>query len=812
MREMLGASFDSLCVERDALRSYVLVHANSLRAFKGDQPWFRPQQAADPQSERKIRHLTTTASCLESLEDVPTYGDADPPPPSPRDARQIAEERTQMIDRFALAALKVDGDEWQSEGEAKVYCRVRTLPVVLRRASDPTLQKYRNELLNHLEFVWSRLRIDDSKAQGIAELAAEGTGTESRQDYPPNAFHTYWAIRFLREYRARKLPEPSTCLDELEAVAQLWARRTLATQTALISGEQSAFDAHQLAWALSTDVLCRLNNGVSLPTTADLQHIELYDAALQAFFSEQDDGRWRLYEPLFHYPQAGNAYCYTYETLAELLRLALWRPEGRVLRDHLRGYSENLIEAWHYARKTALKLDDGAGLGWCSGHHPHRTRPEAWATASVFSYLQNLRCLIGHWTAEEAKRGLAVQPSRYTSRDVGRKMLSDRGDTWLLEDSHTVGRQLAMLFLHPIEANAREFTWIDPDRPLIDEARSAVLFGPPGTSKTTLVGSLAAALGWDYLEIHASDFLSGGMDRVPAQADFIFRKLMELDHCVVLFDEIDELIRLRHSEASDPFGRFLTTSMLPKLAKLWEQRRVLFFVATNDIEAADPAIKRSQRFDAAIFVPPPSFEKKKKELTKFLKRKPSSILTRSRIENALNGSKPAEAALGVFALLRWDQMADLAHRISHLEHTGKKPAQALLTALSGLGKELERSDWRQSEQGSSFQQQKPNAATGDRPNEPDAESYPHKKMFEHWKQQKDNERRDYRDTAVLHIASALSKRLPSTWEPYGSNEQYLAVGTDIENSMEVTNDGSVVLTGDGLNAVDSVGLLSFDSS
>ena len=800
---MATASFDSLVVERDVLRNYVLVHANSLQAFKqSGRPWFRPQQALDKpdKSGRKVRHLTTTASCLESLADVPTYGRGDPPP-SPPDAEKLDSARKEMIDSFAKAVLSAKPAEWKSEGGARVYSRVRTLPVLLRLAEERTLKQHKGRLREHLQYVWDRLDIADSRRQAVAE---EGEGEKSRQDYPPNAFHTYWAIRFLREYRARGLVEPGSDLREREAVAQLWARRTLATQTALISGKQAAFDAHQLAWALSTDVLCRANSETDLPTTADHQHIELYDAALEAFFSEQHDGRWRLYEPLFHYLQAGNAYCYTYETLAELLRLALRQEQGRVLRDHLRGYSQDLIDVWHYARKTALKLEGNSGVGWCSGHHPHRTHPEAWATASVFSYLQNLRCLIGHWTSEEAKQDLAVRPSRYSSKDDGRKKLADRGTTWRFRDSQTVGRQIAMLFLHPIEATARQLTLIDPDRPLVSEARSAVLFGPPGTSKTTLVGSLAAALGWDFLEIHASDFLSEGLDSVPAQADSIFRKLMELDHCVVLFDEIDELIRLR-KESPDPFGRFLTTSMLPKLAKLWDQRRVLFFVATNDIEAADPAIKRSQRFDAAIFVPPPSFEKKKNELAKHLDAPPAAILTRAGVDEALVDRNAKRPFLGVFAMLRWDQIAELAHRIMALEQGGAKPAYALRDALKRLGRELASSDWRQSE---------PNHPRGEVENveseDGDPENDSFREMYKLWNRQRNNERRDYRDAAVMRLAPGLVGRVPKTWERYGANNEFFVIGAAVESDLGVNRDGAVTLTGGDWKAVDRLGLFSFE--
>jgi SpoVK/Ycf46/Vps4 family AAA+-type ATPase len=130
------------------------------------------------------------------------------------------------------------------------------------------------------------------------------------------------------------------------------------------------------------------------------------------------------------------------------------------------------------------------------------------------------------------------------------------------------------MFLHPRTLPSPDPDIRDPDTKLIgqDDARSAILFGPPGTGKTTLVQALAGALGWRFVEVQAAAFLSQGMDQVPARAEAIFDALMELDRCVVLFDEVDELIRSRGEAETDPFGRFLTTSMLPKIAQLWSQR------------------------------------------------------------------------------------------------------------------------------------------------------------------------------------------------------------------------------------------------
>src|SRR5262249_18388480 len=154
-------------------------------------------------------------------------------------------------------------------------------------------------------------------------------------------------------------------------------------------------------------------------------------------------------------------------------------------------------------------------------------------------------------------------------------------------------------------------------------------------------------------------------------ADEIFERLMELDHTVILFDEIDELVRERDVEP-DAFGRFLTTSMLPKLAELWEQRKVIYFIATNHIEYFDRAVTRAQRFDALIFVTPPSFKKKIDELYRLIKKERAGIRIRRSVRethinaalNALQCSSqysPSAALadnhlLAKFIMLRWDQL------------------------------------------------------------------------------------------------------------------------------------------------------------
>ena len=56
-----------------------------------------------------------------------------------------------------------------------------------------------------------------------------------------------------------------------------------------------------------------------------------------------------------------------------------------------------------------------------------------------------------------------------------------------------------------------------------DASYSMILYGLPGTAKTTLAKKIAFDLNWPFLEIGQRDFLREGSDKIDAQADRIFR-------------------------------------------------------------------------------------------------------------------------------------------------------------------------------------------------------------------------------------------------------------------------------------------------
>lgn len=136
---------------------------------------------------------------------------------------------------------------------------------------------------------------------------------------------------------------------------------------------------------------------------------------------------------------------------------------------------------------------------------------------------------------------------------------------------------------------------------------SMFLYGPPGTSKTSLAEGVARKLGLKLVTITVSDFIVSGEQAVEERAKIIFEMLSELKNVVVLFDEIDRLIIDRDSERylqQRDILQMMTPSMLTKLNDLKRKGRLIFVIATNYFERIDKAIKRRGRIDWHFFIPP----------------------------------------------------------------------------------------------------------------------------------------------------------------------------------------------------------------
>ncbi len=669
-------SFEELASFRQLLQDLCRSHYKSVLAFRyGTKPNFKKFFTDEPDPEKTgLRHVTNTATCIESLlscppEFIPNLAE--------NEANGEQETVGDLADAYVAGAL--ERSNWVSEKSATVYARCRGLPLFIRRMPKDS-QPHINAINGHLGNIFFQLKDSPSRV-----AIGEANPSERPEDwYPPNAFHSYWVLEILHLLRQRNLLSLPALQDiggceSLEATLQRWADHQLSTQIALHVADSPVLDSDQLGWCLAIRTRPEWQ-----PRATDQQLIQ---KGLACLFQRQDKvGTWRRHRPLFHYGFAGDAYCYPHETLAVLIENGI-QSKKAFLRETLQSFGENLKRLIDHVQISRETLVDASTFGWSSGHHATNPNPEGWATASTFTMLQCPRRLVGVWARDQALRDVR-RPGRQPSLEKPPlATIGERGNNWRKPEECSVANELVTLFVNPILYSGHDGSILnDPDQKLFDkhQARSAILFGPPGTSKTTLAGSIASALDWHYVEIHANDFLVNGVDGIYRAADAIFARLMNLDHCVVLFDEIDGLVRRREGRV-ESFERFLTTSMLPKLAELWKQRRIIYFIATNHQEDFDAAIVRAERFDVLLLMLPPDFDTKYRELRRLLGDvKLAEGITREWIETGLeqlanfkeeDADKPLEdqAVRAKFVLLRYDQLRELASKLKSKIASQKSP-------------------------------------------------------------------------------------------------------------------------------------------
>jgi SpoVK/Ycf46/Vps4 family AAA+-type ATPase len=243
------------------------------------------------------------------------------------------------------------------------------------------------------------------------------------------------------------------------------------------------------------------------------------------------------------------------------------------------------------------------------------TAPESWTTASVYHFCHEFRRFVVDGIRKEvfayvrAPLSPVAVDRRTPHIPSGKATINP--EKFL--DSNVTGtvRLRGLLeteFLDPILANVDR---VDRGHGLGRHVpNSAILYGPPGTSKTELAKIVAEILGWPLLKLDPSHLTRDGLDRLHAETNLIFTMLASSERMVVLLDEFDELVQDRDQSKAESSSRFLTTAMLPKIAELATRRRIVYLLATNHIERFDDAISRAGRFDLVVPVMAPRLDEK----------------------------------------------------------------------------------------------------------------------------------------------------------------------------------------------------------
>jgi SpoVK/Ycf46/Vps4 family AAA+-type ATPase len=164
---------------------------------------------------------------------------------------------------------------------------------------------------------------------------------------------------------------------------------------------------------------------------------------------------------------------------------------------------------------------------------------------------------------------------------------------------------------------------------------AVLLFGPPGTGKTSFARAIASRLSWAFVELHPS-LLGQGVEGARALRDAL-SELGRVDRLVCFIDEADEIASDR---AERPDSQPLVNELLKAVPMFKSRPDRLVVMATNSIASIDPALLRPGRFDLIIPVGAPDEAERAELADEFLPAgEPAEVAART------PGFTPADFAL-----------------------------------------------------------------------------------------------------------------------------------------------------------------------
>ncbi len=164
---------------------------------------------------------------------------------------------------------------------------------------------------------------------------------------------------------------------------------------------------------------------------------------------------------------------------------------------------------------------------------------------------------------------------------------------------------------------------------------AVMLFGPPGTGKTSFARAIASRLTWAFVELHPS-LLGQGVDGARTLRDSL-NELGKVDRLVCFIDEADEIAADRSER---PDRQPLVNELLKAIPMFKTRPHRLMVMATNSIAAIDQALLRPGRFDLIIPVGAPDETERSDLASEFLSAgNPGEVAQRTA------GFTPADFAL-----------------------------------------------------------------------------------------------------------------------------------------------------------------------
>lgn len=155
--------------------------------------------------------------------------------------------------------------------------------------------------------------------------------------------------------------------------------------------------------------------------------------------------------------------------------------------------------------------------------------------------------------------------------------------------------------------------------------KGILLYGPPGTGKTSFARASAQKFGLPFVVVNASSVTGKFVGATEQNIRSIFRYARSIAPCVVFWDEIDAVAKMRTGGDINSPSQLALNVMLAELDGFTPNNGVVFIASTNRRDVLDEAILRPGRLDLHIYVGLPDFDSRRKLFMLYLHGRPVNV-------------------------------------------------------------------------------------------------------------------------------------------------------------------------------------------